>query len=647
MASEVVLYTLNTAGNLESQLPKLAEKFDRVRQAAQRATTAAVGGDGGGGGGGGGAGGLSGAFQRLAAAGKSLNQNDMVSQLETVSALFIQVGGNVSRVASLTTSLIRPVAILGTVFGASTLAVGGFAAAVASLPGVYYKLGASLAEAAIGAEERLTKLGKAAEIPPDAIKAAAEYKAANQDLQVAIDRLTVSLGDGFVPAMTQAVEIMASFVDKLNTLELPDWWSDFATGMLALGTGGGSLAKQFIFDPLVTQPLAAGATAAAEDSAAAAKRDRIFFNNLAKAEEYRFEVASEREEMEKIALEDLKRGWAEANRQEKEAIENHKNYVKALVDVAGGPLAPMSNARALDFEVPNLKLDMDYTKWRVEMQKIDFFPVDEMRQAVRDGVKDADADRAVGRGTGLLQAGMGGMSAVLATMVGGPWGALLATANTAARSFGGTEEEPGWMVRLIDEMMSVEQDFFREFESFLDQLPERIAKIPGMVEAISTLPLKIAMSLIEHSPELLASLIEVMIELPFIVIKGFAEALSNLPEDFAIAFAKAMEGLGGRVGDTLGIHMGAQAKASGDRELFGIHIPKFDRFSESPGMITRTGLAVVHRGEEIGPPRRGAVSIGQIHVHGVQDAQRFVEQLRAKLGTRGLGLSLEPYGGVG
>lgn len=59
-----------------------------------------------------------GALDRFTAAAKGLNSSPIISNLESMGALFIGVGGNVSRVAMTFTTAVRPVATLGTLFSA-------------------------------------------------------------------------------------------------------------------------------------------------------------------------------------------------------------------------------------------------------------------------------------------------------------------------------------------------------------------------------------------------------------------------------------------------------------------------------------------------------------------------------------------------
>lgn len=148
---------------------------------------------------------------------KSLNQNQLVSEAETISALFIQVGGSVSRVASVVTSAIRPLALLGTTLGPVSLAAVGVAASLASIPlagYAAYSILDSITSSAAEAAERLRKLGQEVENTGGL----AEYTRAVEALNMSWDRAAVTLGQGlghemavFTTALGQGVEALAAY----------------------------------------------------------------------------------------------------------------------------------------------------------------------------------------------------------------------------------------------------------------------------------------------------------------------------------------------------------------------------------------------------------------------------------------------------
>mgnify|MGYP001361141796 CR=1 FL=1 len=155
----------------------------------------------------------------FAKAAKSIQQNQMVSQLETISALFIQMGGNVSRVASVTTSLIRPVAtvgaVLGTAGGAAAAAAGSFAV-FAAAAGILVVATKSIVNGAVAARAELEALGHA-----DAVTAAQRaeldaYVLSTQALTVALDRAKVAAGSGLASSLITLNGALLSVLDVSN-----------------------------------------------------------------------------------------------------------------------------------------------------------------------------------------------------------------------------------------------------------------------------------------------------------------------------------------------------------------------------------------------------------------------------------------------
>lgn len=168
-------------------------KMDQMAAASSRATQAVTSG--------------------WAAAAKSIQSSQVVSQLETVSALFIQVGGSVSRAASLITSSIRPVATVGSVLQSVGGSAGFAAAGVAGLVGTTAAAAggaALLASAASSAVAELEKMHQ--EVDPAARAQIVAYRAAHQDLTIALDKLKVAVGSGLAEDIATIVEAAAGGV---------------------------------------------------------------------------------------------------------------------------------------------------------------------------------------------------------------------------------------------------------------------------------------------------------------------------------------------------------------------------------------------------------------------------------------------------
>lgn len=169
----------------------------------------------------------------FAEAAKALNQNQMVSQLETITALGIQAGGAVSQLASVTTSLIRPVALLGTVMGPSApLVLGLLALPAAGLAAIGMLRG--LANAGLEAAERLEEMGH--KISPEQRAAYDEYAQSTDRLSIAMDKLKVALGADIADALADVAELTAVMVENFRLAEIVT--TNFARGGLFVITLG-------------------------------------------------------------------------------------------------------------------------------------------------------------------------------------------------------------------------------------------------------------------------------------------------------------------------------------------------------------------------------------------------------------------------
>ncbi len=137
-----------------------------------------------------------GAFARFEQTAKSIQSSPLISNLETIGSLGIQVGGTVSRLSSLFTSLVRPVAIVGQAFGPIPLAIAavsvatiGLGAALAAMPPALAAMGTAAGEAG----DRLAKLGA---LSAEQAAFVREMRQATEAAAIAQDRLTVSLAEG-------------------------------------------------------------------------------------------------------------------------------------------------------------------------------------------------------------------------------------------------------------------------------------------------------------------------------------------------------------------------------------------------------------------------------------------------------------------
>ena len=167
------------------------------------------------------------AASKFGAAAKSLQQSSIISEAETISALFIQMGGNVSRVASVFTSLIRPVATVTTAFGPMGIAIAAIGVAAAAVP-----LGVSkLVAAAIEAQGRLEALNVT--IDKGANQDLKAYQRATTELGIATDKLTASIGSQLAPVLTTLTQAVTGALQEFNRIyaATESWRNNLETGL--------------------------------------------------------------------------------------------------------------------------------------------------------------------------------------------------------------------------------------------------------------------------------------------------------------------------------------------------------------------------------------------------------------------------------
>lgn len=172
-----------------------------------------------------------------AAAAQAIQQNQLVSEMETVLSLGIQVGGTFSRIAAVATSMVRPVALAATVIGPVGL---GLAAAAAAGPVAILAL-KGFADRANEARGRLEKLNL--EVNKADARNLKIYERATTDLGIAVDRLTVAMGAELAPAFATVAASLAALVrDYTNviraTVEFRGQIQTATRAVVALGSVG-------------------------------------------------------------------------------------------------------------------------------------------------------------------------------------------------------------------------------------------------------------------------------------------------------------------------------------------------------------------------------------------------------------------------
>lgn len=284
-----------------------------------------------------------------------------------------------------------------------------------------------------------------------------------------------------------------------------------------------------------------------------------------------------------------------------------------------------------------------------------------MVSALAEGFQHLSAAKVAETATGVLGGlGSGSLGGLLSSVAGGPIGVLVA----AIADIGPHIDDA--INSNLSMLLRFGPDTADAIDSLLTNLPTTLGRVlPAIiVNLLSRTAVDIAVSVLANLPGLLLSVLEgLFLRLPIELAQSFGELFDRLMNEFPDELARSffsgwslvrqdigavldfLQKPGNAVGDALGIHLGAQAE---EKRFLGIRIPSFDRFQDSHGVVTRSGLAMVHKGESIGGRvggSGGGVTIGAIHLHGVQDVDELVRQIRRRLGVLGVNLSLEPRGG--
>jgi hypothetical protein len=269
-----------------------------------------------------------------------------------------------------------------------------------------------------------------------------------------------------------------------------------------------------------------------------------------------------------------------------------------------------------------------------------------------DALKGLRYQNAADHINGAVTIAQGGISGI-ASAVGGPIGALVAALLNAF------DQLPDLIQSLSDQALEIFVGLPGKLGDILGTvLPDLIVTlIPQLVQGFALLPFQITEAFLKAMPSLLASLIELLPDIALAFADAMERMLSSLfSPAFWLGVLRAawadltdhLKATFGSLGSILGTHLGANA--AGHRSLFGVHLPKLD----DGGIITRTGMAIVHKGEQyLGAPgsstaratagRSGPVfNIASLTIG---DIRSIADALRRQRGSFGTGLRIDAYGG--
>jgi hypothetical protein len=299
----------------------------------------------------------------------------------------------------------------------------------------------------------------------------------------------------------------------------------------------------------------------------------------------------------------------------------------------------------------------------------------------------ADADRKAARqaafgveGGGLQSTLEGGVVSIISAL--GPQGAIvgnLMSLGLALPDIIGNliEEIPQIIERLLVDLPQALADSLPELLEvvrnvplmIIEALPELInsllvdlpaALAETLPQAMSTMLVDMPAAIIAAAPEIAKSLI---VDLPMALVEAFRIMLTDLFKIFAPNEAKKAERSEARrnkqtdrLADKFGETEGFRDRGGIAKLLGGLFANEPEQSFASGGFVSKTGLAMVHRGEEI-TPQNGSRSSGQqrrmgggggssttvnVTLTGFMDANsidKFVQQLNRSIGSRGFGIA--------
>lgn len=585
------------------------------------------------------------------------------------------VGANAEKMSS---AVERAASLMGGAFGdVADIAIdlggkmGGLVGPIGLAAGAVAGLGYAAVQLAGYADEaakRLEAAGLAAMIPPAAQESLDRYRDGTQTLRNEVDLLAVSLGGPLLDAIGNASFALAGLGDGFDRALAPIGAIQGAIGgvgggvastiggnILAGLTAGGSLVAGALSDAIEgavasgeqigeVQRDTAEATAqtvAWVDREAAARRavEEARAAETAQAETAtrvrRTEVALQAATVEGLSGELDARRALQAQRAADAAAEAAYLRQMAAADDAGALASAQSASAAAG--LPALGAGVDALGGKIA-------------GAALQGILP-------------MLSGAGGAGSVMGLVgAAGPIGAGIAAVVKLPEIVDGLAGTIGGLANMLEDLPDALTTALTE--TIPDLLAEGIPRIVGaVVEAVASLPgviveavpaivaslftmlptlvTEIIDGLVAALPDLLVAALKMAISSIFLggpftlaIVEGIYEGLKGLfdmlPQGIADAIAKVFE----RVTDPLrgpeGKFLGTDLTAEGGRSLFGVDLPSFARGTNE---VTRTGLAVVHRGEEIrrSGMARGAAAAPVIHVHG-PDTREIVRQIREVLG---------------
>ncbi len=262
----------------------------------------------------------------------------------------------------------------------------------------------------------------------------------------------------------------------------------------------------------------------------------------------------------------------------------------------------------------------------------------------RESVAAPEVVSAVDQTTAAIEGVGGGITSIVGMIP--VYGQMLAAIWGAAKSIG-TDS-----MAYADEIVSVLSGAGKQLAMTVSDVPMQIVNgLPDIATEIATSFPRLVLELVASVPKITIGIIKAIANLPHAIGWEFQKMVTHLWTEVKQAF----EDLGNifpvdpkkKAARQDRIRMATEAGVFGSASAQLAQISKM----ASGGDIGRSGLAFVHQGERITPAREvrqgGAqtnVSI-TLHAHGITDPDQLIRHMQKRLGTYGVGLSLEPRRG--
>lgn len=225
----------------------------------------------------------------------------------------------------------------------------------------------------------------------------------------------------------------------------------------------------------------------------------------------------------------------------------------------------------------------------------------------------------------------------------GPYGALIAALVNLVKDL------PETMLTGFQDFYNIIGDVGSNLEQVMGPITEQIVNsIPQVVAKVATLVPEIMIATISSIP----STIEAVINAAVQILPALVAAFGNLVSETLGKFGNVGADENGQGGHFI-FQTNLGKKDAEVHRFLGVHVGNpFGRTKLADGgEVTRTGLAVVHRGETFSGVNDRAVNTTN-NSRSIQanfyaaDPRRIAESLRYLSGDYGIGLTTEPFGGV-